>query len=262
MDPLKNLLRIIEEVAAGHYTNEIMALTGPDVPEPIRTVAEAMGLMMVRVEAREYRLEMLVQELEALNGRIKQNAIGTVSALARALEVRDPYTEGHAMRVADLAEKVARELGLEEEAVGLVRLGGQLHDIGKIGFPDALFQPHGGKNPPELKRAIIQHPAIGGEVLKDLDFLGSALDDIRCHHERLDGLGYPRGLKAGEIPQGARIIAVADAYDAMTTERPYQKAKSPEEALAVLRSRAGTHWDPACIEALARVLTGREIAEA
>ena len=175
MGELETLLEIIQDVSAGKYSNDIMSLTGPDTPEPVRMIAEAMGMMMVKVEAREYHLEMLISELKSLNEKIRRNTINTLSTMANALAARDPYTKGHTERVADLAEQIARAMGLEDKDIEYIRLGGLLHDIGKIGFPDYLFQPHEAKNPPEMVSRIIKHPAVGAEILQELDFLGPAL---------------------------------------------------------------------------------------
>ena len=254
MDEVKRLVEIIEEIAGGHYSDDIMALTTDKEPEPVRTIAEAVGMMMVKIEAREYKLEMMVEELRALNRKIKENTIKTVSAMAHALAARDLYTQGHAARVGNLASRIARHLGLDEESTEHIRLGGILHDIGKIGFPDLLFQAHEEHNPPEIVKEIVRHPRVGVEILRDLDFLGPSLEFVHCHHERPDGKGYPRNLKAEEIPLGARVLAVADSYDAMTTDRPYQKGMTPEVALAILRKKAGTKWDETCIAALEIVL--------
>lgn len=248
------LLDIIQEIAEGSYSDRIMELTREEVSEPIRTVAEAMGLMMVKVEAREYRLQQLIDRLEELNQRIKQGSIATVSAMANALAARNAYTEGHASRVGDLAHATAQELGLSPEEMESVRLGGLLHDIGKIGFSDRLFEDHGQKNPPELVKIILGHPEVGYGILAGLDFLGPALDLVRCHHERLDGSGYPRRIKGKEIPRGALIIAAADGFDAMTTDRPYQKGVDPDQALANLRKQCPHRLDPEIVDALARVV--------
>jgi|GEM_PF-212384 len=252
--PEQQLLEIIQDIAAGKYSNDIMALTGEDTPEPVRTIAEAMGMMMVKVEAREYRLEMMIDELKDLNRQIKNNTIATVSTMANALAARDTYTEGHAERVADYGGKIAEVMGLDDEAVEYVRLGGLLHDIGKIGFPDELFTPHQKKNPPGMVKKIVSHPTVGATILKNLDFLGPALEYVHCHHERPDGKGYPRHLTVDDIPLGARILAVADAFDAITTDRPYQKGRSVDEALEILREGAGQAWDQPCVEAFAKVL--------
>jgi putative nucleotidyltransferase with HDIG domain len=254
MAAIDRLLEIIEEIAAGKYSNDIMDLTRKDQPEPVQVIAEAMGLMMVKVEAREYRLELMVKELEDLNEQIRQSTINAVSAMAHALAARDAYTEGHAARVAGLGCEIARQLGLKDQDLEYVRLGGILHDIGKIGFSDRLFDPHNAKNPPEVVKEILSHPTTGVEILHALDFLGPALNYVHCHHERPDGKGYPRHLKDEEIPLGAKILAVADAFDAMTTDRPYQKGMSPEVALGILKKHAGTKWDNRCVAAIEAVI--------
>ncbi|MBW1782050.1 MAG: HD domain-containing protein [Deltaproteobacteria bacterium] len=251
---INRLLEIIEEIAAGKYSNDIMELTRKEQTEPVQAIAEAMGLMMVKVEAREYRLELMVKELQELNEKIRQSTINAVSAMAHALAARDAYTEGHTERVARLAVQIARQLGMEEQEVEYVRLGGILHDIGKIGFSDRLFNPHGAKNPPEVVKEILSHPTTGVDILQALDFLGPAINYVHCHHERPDGKGYPRHLKDEEIPLGAKILAVADAYDAMTTDRPYQKGKRPEVALGILKKNAGSKWDKTCVAAFEAVM--------
>ncbi|MCX5855075.1 MAG: HD domain-containing protein [Deltaproteobacteria bacterium] len=252
--PVKRLIEIIEEIARGNYSNDVMSLTTEDNPEPVRNIAEAMGMMMVKVEAREYELEMMVERLRELNHMIKENTIKTVSAMAHALAARDAYTEGHTARVGELAGRMASHMGLDEETKESVRLGGILHDIGKIGFSDLLFQAHEGRNPPDMVKEIVRHPGLGADILKDMDFLGTSREYVHSHHERLDGKGYPRKLKAKDIPLGARIVAVADSYDAMTTDRPYQKGISPAAAIGKIREHAGIRWDEACISALQAVL--------
>ena len=256
--PKQRLLDIIKEIAGGHYSDDIMALTSPDTPEPMRTIAEAMGMMMVKVEAREYQLELMIEELKELNQKIKDNTIATVSTMASALAARDTYTEGHAERVSEYSCQIATVMQLDSQEIEHIRLGSLLHDIGKISFPDALFAPHGQKNPPEIIRKIVKHPEIGAEILSNLDFLGPAIEYVKCHHERPDGGGYPQKLKGKEIPLGARIIAVADAFDAMTTDRPYQKGKSEQEALEILKNGAGKFWDADSVHAFTKVVEEKE----
>ncbi len=251
---LSRLLEIIAEITAGRYSGRVMGLTGPETAEPVRTIAEAIGLMMVNIEVREYQLETLVKKLQSANAQIRDNIIASVTAMAKALAARDAYTEGHAERVSQLAALVAAEMGLGEEEVKRVALAGLLHDIGKIGFPDSLFLPHEGKNPKEIVQEITRHPVTGAEILKNLGFLGEAVAFIRHHHERPDGRGYPDGLKGDDIPLGARIIAVADAFDAITTDRPYQKGRTFPEAVAILKEGAGTKWDPECAAAFERII--------
>jgi putative nucleotidyltransferase with HDIG domain len=254
----KKLLSTIADIAEGQYSNDIMELTKDHVPETVRTIAETVALMMVKVEAREFRLQQLVEELKELNETIRKNTIAAVTAMAHALAARDTYTEGHASRVAELSHAIALQLGLKGEDTEYVRLGGALHDIGKIGFPDILFTDHEPKLPSNLVKEINRHPAIGAKILEPLNFLGPAIDYVSAHHERLDGKGYPRGLKGDQIPLGAQIVSVADIYDAMTSERPYQDARSPHDALAILYDLAGTRIGIEIVEALERVLADND----
>ncbi|HOW56125.1 MAG TPA: HD domain-containing protein [Syntrophorhabdaceae bacterium] len=252
------LLSIISDISEGRYSDDIMELTRNDVPDPVRTIAEAVALMMVKVEAREFQLQQLVDQLKELNKRIKENTIAVVTAMAQALAARDAYTEGHASRVAEFSYAIARELGFEGEALEYVRLGGALHDIGKIGFPDILFSSHEQRLPSNLVKEINRHPAIGVKILEPLDFLGPAIDYVSAHHERLDGRGYPRGLKGDQIPLGAQIVSVADIYDAITSERPYQETKTSDEALAILYDISNTRVRIEIVQALERVLANKD----
>ena len=178
--------------------------------------------------------------------------------MAQALAARDKYTEGHTSRVAGYAEIMALKLGMTAEEAEYVRIGAQLHDIGKIGFSDALFTEHGLKNEPSLIKEIVKHPKLGVDILKGLDFLGLALEYVHCHHERMDGSGYPRHLKGEEIPLGAQIIGVADSFDAMTTDRPYQKGMSWEVALTKLQKQAGKTFRADILDALVETVNGKE----
>ncbi|WP_041720247.1 HD-GYP domain-containing protein [Pseudodesulfovibrio piezophilus] len=232
----ERLLLAIKDVAAGNYSNEILELTGPEYPEDIRELAEAVGLMMVKIEAREDHLERLLET-------IKFNSLNTVTAVACALGARDAYTEGHGERVGAYAERLARRLGLSETETEHIRTAGILHDIGKIGFSDHVFSGEDSSMNQQMLLEIRSHPQWGYDILKDLNFLGPALDYVYCHHERMDGKGYPRGLTASEIPLGGRILAVVDCFDAMTTNRPYQKGKTPQEAFSILGSLADTALD-------------------
>ena len=254
----KKLLTIISDIAEGRYSDDIMELTKDHVPDTVRTIAEAVGPMMVKVEAREFQLQQLVDELKNLNETVRKNTIAVVTAMAHALEARDTYTEGHAARVAELSHAIALQLGLKGEDTEYVRLGGALHDIGKIGFPDILFSDHEPKLPSNLVKEINRHPAIGVKILEPLDFLGPAIDYVSAHHERLDGRGYPRGLKGDQIPLGAQIVSVADIYDAITSDRPYQETRTPDDALAILYNIAGTRIKIEIVEALEQVLADNE----
>ncbi len=238
-DEVRRLISIIEEVANGKYSNDIMEFTKPGHSETIQRIAEAVGMMMVKVEAREMRLEQLIEELRELNALLKKNIVQTVITVANALGARDKYTEGHAQRVAVYSERLARRIGLSDEEVENIRIGGMLHDIGKIGFSDRMFTSEDVKISKDMLEEIRHHPKIGASILKDIEFLGPVLEYVRHHHEGVDGSGYPDGLKDEEISLGAKIISVADCFDAITTERSYQKGRDKTEAYAILRSISG-----------------------
>jgi HD-GYP domain-containing protein (c-di-GMP phosphodiesterase class II) len=246
---LDRLLEIIREISQGDYSDNIMELTGPDQPKELRQIAEAMGMMMVKVEAREFRLERMTQELRALNQDLKKQALASVAAMASALGARDGYTKGHGERVGDLAAGLGRKIGLEQSQVEEVRIAGILHDVGKISFTDNVFQNEDTVPSPEVLSEIRTHPERGASILASLDFLGPIREYVLYHHERPDGKGYPFGLKGDEIPLGARIISVADVYDAVTTDRPYQKGMSHEQALEILERLSGNGLDAELVKA-------------
>ncbi|MBW1734913.1 MAG: HD domain-containing protein [Deltaproteobacteria bacterium] len=226
-----------------------MEFTKPGHSKMIQRVAEAIGMMMVRIEARELRLEQLVEELRRLNRVLEKNTTQAVIAIAHALGARDRYTEGHAHRVSVYSERLARRIGLPEEEVERIRIGGVLHDIGKIGFSDLIFSKEDVRFNEAMVEEIHRHPAIGVNILKDLSFLGPVLDYVHYHHESLDGTGYPRGLKRDQIPLGAGIISVADCFDAITTDRPYHKGLGVEEAFDILRKIRGKNISPELVDA-------------
>ena len=188
-----------------------------------------------------------------LHEELEESYLQTVLALANAIDARDSYTGGHGERLAVWATAVARELSCSEEEIELVRWGALLHDVGKIGVPDHILLKPGPLNDEE--RAVMQrHPEIGAEIVEPVKRL-QAVAPIICHHqERWDGTGYPAGLKGEQIPLAARILAVVDAYGAMTDERVYRKARSHEEAVKELRRNAGTQFDPQVVEAFLRVI--------
>ena len=175
----------------------------------------------------------------------------TLETLARALEARDPYTEGHTQRTARYAAAIASEMGLNGPLLTTITRAGLLHDLGKIGTPDAVLRKEGTLTPAE-RGEINRHPAAGAGILKGLEFLSEAAVLVRHHHENYDGSGYPDGLAGSAIPLGARILAAADTLDAMTTDRPYRKGLSFAEAEKELERKAGSQFDPAVIVAFKR----------
>ncbi len=184
---------------------------------------------------------------------LKEGSLSTIQALAAAIDAKDPYTKGHSHRVADYASALAEYVGLPPETVDLIHVTGTLHDVGKIGVPDAILQ-----KPRELnddERAVIEtHPVLGEVIIRKAPQLHRTLPGVRSHHERWDGMGYPDGLTGEEIPLMARVLAVADAFDAITSDRPYRKGLSVEVALHRIAEGAGTQFDPEMARAFVRMM--------
>lgn len=190
------------------------------------------------------RVNSLVK-IKRLNDQLV-NAEQVLVALARAIEARDPYTEGHVERVAAYAEALSRAAGLGPEQQESIRKGAVLHDVGKVAVPDAVLNKPGALAPEEI--ALIQrHPIVGEEICRPLRSIRGLCAIIRHHHERMDGTGYPDGLAGDRIPQEARIVAIADTYDALTTNRPYRGALRQVEAIEVLRGATPHGLDPALV---------------
>jgi HD-GYP domain-containing protein (c-di-GMP phosphodiesterase class II) len=178
-----------------------------------------------------------------------------VGSLASALDARDPYTAGHSWRVSEYACAIARAMNLTPDEILTLRVGALLHDIGKIGISDSVLRKPG-KLTPEESAIIQEHPAIGRRILEGVHGFQPYLGTVELHHENWDGTGYPRGLKGEETPLAARIVKVADAYDAMTSDRPYRKGISHQEALQVLERFSGTQMDPAVVRVFATLAPG------
>ena len=167
----------------------------------------------------------------------------TIEALANTIDARDGYTGGHSRRVADNAVVTGRSLGLDEKALRALRLGGILHDIGKIGIPDEVLKLAGQFGPDQWQH-MRRHPVIGAEILRPIRNMEGVAAVVRHHHERWDGTGYPDGLKGDQIPLGARIVAITDAFDAMTSSRVYRARCSVRDGTEALSAGAGDQFDP------------------
>lgn len=176
----------------------------------------------------------------------------TVKSLAKAVDARDPYTRYHSERVSKLAGYLAREMKLPEEEIKKIEIAGYMHDIGKIGIPDEILLKADSLTTEEQKM-MRTHPVRGAEILKEVKFLWNIMPLVKCHHEKIDGSGYPQGLKKDEIPLGAKIIGVVDFYDALTTDRPYRKAVTYEEALEEVKKIKGTFYDDYIVDAFLKV---------
>ncbi len=211
------------------------------------------------------RADTLVRQLDEHRRLLQENFERVVTALAAAVEAKDPLTKGHVQRVAKLAVAVGKELGLQGAKLEMLRFAALLHDVGKIGVPEHVLNKKGPLTPEE-RDLIERHVTVGVEIIETVDILGPAIPFIRYHQERWDGstdgekFKYPGyfGLKGEEIPLEARIIAVVDTWDAITSDRPYRQAQSPAAALEELHAEAGKQFDPEVVQALQRVVSSRD----
>ena len=176
-----------------------------------------------------------------------------IMALARSVEEKDKVTKGHCSRIERLSLRTGERLGLTGDQLITLSYAAYLHDVGKTKVPDEILNKPGPLTDEEWEE-MRKHPDYGAEMLQEKDFLKDAAEIVRAHHERYDGTGYPRGLKGEEIPIEARIISVVDAYDAMTSDRPYRRAMSKEEAFEELKKNAGTQFDPRVVNAFLTVI--------
>ncbi len=199
------------------------------------------AILLIESRRQATEIEFAYAELETTYDR-------TLAALMSALDARDSETEGHSARVSQLAARLGKEMALDIHQLKALERGALLHDISKIGISDSVLHKPGQLNDAEWETMRL-HPDIGAYIVEDIPFLQDTLPVIRYHQERWDGSGYPIGLRGKDIPLVARIFAVADAFDALTTDRPYREKISSEEALAFLREQAGTLFDPEVVSA-------------
>jgi len=233
---------------------------------PLEVRGEAYGLigvMGVKGGFSEVELEIfcalgsqsaVAMENANLYKKLKDTFLHTSEALAEAVNSRDPYTGGHTRRVSGYSLLIAAGVGLSNKEKEALRLSSILHDIGKIGIEDAILRKGGLLTEDEALK-MRRHPGIGARILGFVEEMRDVIPGVLHHHEWFDGSGYPEGLKGEDIPLQARIIAIADAYDALTTERPYRKAMEGVEALEVMAGEGGTHFDPSLVEIFQRILT-------
>lgn len=193
-------------------------------------------------------------ENATLYEELKETFFETAAALAETIEKRDPYTGGHTRRVMDYSILIAEQLGLPSDDIEQIRLAAILHDIGKVAISDEILRKPGGLTDEEFD-VMKSHAAVSGDILGLVRRLGPLIPAVRGHHERPDGSGYPDGLSASELPMSARIIAVADSYDAMVTDRPYRSGMPVDAAVSQLRQHAGTQFDSEVVDAFLRVLS-------
>lgn len=214
-----------------------------------RSSVAALRKSHTELELANRQLRSLLDDNQALMRRMHRSYLSTITSLARTIEAKDPYTGGHTERVARVALALAAQLEFDEEQLQAVNVGALIHDIGKIGVSDhVLLKP--GKLDDDEFAEIRRHPEISSYIVADLELPPIVKQMVRSHHERYDGSGYPDALEGEEIPLAARILAVADALDAMTSDRPYRKALSVSLAREEIERAAGTQFCPRVVQAL------------
>lgn len=239
-EPLSVLTQATEQIAKRNFS--------------IRVEMEGnseLNLLAKRTNFMLSEIERYVRQLEGLIRYNKEMFISTISALAAAIDAKDEYTRGHSERVTNYAMEIGKAYGLNGVEMERLRIAGLLHDIGKIGVDDKVLRKPGILTEAEFEHMKL-HPAIGGRILDPIKELKEIVKGVKYHHEKWDGSGYPEGLKAEEIPVIARIIAIADTFDAMTTNRPYQNAMKPDYVKEKIKGFAGTRYDPDIIQAFVR----------
>lgn len=211
--------------------------------------AVGVGILFIPLLLARYGFQRFID--------VRDAHLETVRALAAALDAKDPYTKGHSDRVADLSVRIAREMGLPEESIEVIHHAAILHDVGKISIHDALLNKEGKLEPDEYK-LIQTHAAIGADIVGRSPFFKHVSEIVRHHHEWYNGRGYPEGLQGENIPIGGRIVGVADAFDAMVTDRAYRKGLTREDALERILIGRGVQFDPNVVDALLRYLKSKE----
>ncbi len=214
---------------------------------------ENVNKRLANPETTEIELKQSRAELTALIGELCDNQQNFVESLASAVDRKGQYTVSHSRNTAKLARNICKTLGLNEKTTDLIYYAGLLQNIGKIVLPERIFATNGKLAPEELKK-IQNHSNIGVNLLMNINFLSEVVPYITYQTERVDGSGKPEGLKGQSIPLGSRIIAVADAYSAMTSDRPYRKAMTPDEAISIMTSEINTKWDNDVINALIKTV--------
>jgi len=217
------------------------------------TVLALVAYLWVQELRDRYRLQSFNEVLIAAQARLQEAEINTIAVLILTEEAKDPYVRGHTKRVSQYALAIAKAIGLSEKEQKIIERAGILHDLGKIGIDDSILNKPGKLNDQEWK-IMKEHPQRGLEIIKPLQFLPAEKEIVLHHHERYAGGGYPEGIKGEEISLGARIMAVADTFDAMNSARPYREPLSKDTILAELEKVAGTQLDPMVVKVFLELL--------
>jgi HD-GYP domain-containing protein (c-di-GMP phosphodiesterase class II) len=239
--PLQVLTDSSRAIAAGNFSQRVQLKSRTEIGE----LAQTFNSMTDDLERYVSDLRQAAEENKAL-------FLGSIQMLAGAVDEKDPYTKGHSDRVTRYSLLIAREMGLSEEEVEKIRISAQLHDVGKIGIEDRILKKPGALTPEEFE-IMKTHTTKGAAILRPVEMLKDMLPGIELHHESLDGRGYPFGLKGEQIPLMPRIIMVADTFDAMTTNRPYQAAMDADYVVRIINSLANTKFDPHVVAAMTKV---------
>ena len=246
--PISRLAESTKEIAAGNFAKQI-EISGPGVE---------IGGLAKDFNRMGSELQRKLQQLERAAQANRELFIGSMRAFVAAVDAKDPYTRGHSERVAAHSRTISRYLGLSADAQHVVWVGALLHDVGKIGIEDRILRKGGVLSAEEYDQMKL-HPVIGAEILSRIEQLREMIPAIRWHHEAWNGQGYPDGRKGEQIPVMARIVAVADTFDAITTSRPYQRAYEVEFALETIRKLAGTRFDAKVVTAFLRAVEAGEV---
>ena len=230
------------------YARDLKALY-----EATRAREKELALAYRRLQSAYQQSLRYAQDLREVHRRLQRAILQSLLGLANALEAKDRYTRGHSERVAWMARRMAQARGLSESSVQLVAQAGLLHDLGKIGIPGAILRKPGPLTETEWD-LMRQHPVVGAQIVAPLEFFAEGAFIVRHHHERMDGSGYPDGLVGEAIPLGARIVAVADVYDALTSDRPYRPSWPPAQAIEQLGAQAGRTLDRELVVAFCALL--------
>src|SRR5260370_30003882 len=248
---ITNPLQVVTEagrgLARGYFSQRVHLRSRTEIGE----LAETFNTM-------SEELEQFVQDLKQAAEENRALFLGSIQMLAGAVDEKDPYTRGHSDRVTRYSLMIGKELNLDASFMETLQISAQLHDVGKIGIEDVILKKPGALTAEEFE-VMMTHTTKGANILRPVTQLAEMLPGIELHHEALDGRGYPYGLQGEQIPLLARVIAVADTFDALTTNRPYQQAHTPEQALQIIRNLAGKRLDPETVAALMAVYGRGEI---
>ncbi len=245
--PLQVLAESSQAVARGDFSQRVHLKSRTEI-----------GELAATFNTMSEELEQFVEDLKRAADENKALFMGSIQMLAGAVDEKDPYTRGHSDRVTKYSLMIAEEMGLDPGFLEILRVSAQLHDVGKIGIEDRILKKPGALTPEEFE-IMKTHTTRGANILRPVPQLREMLPGIELHHEALNGRGYPYGLKGDEIPLLARVIAVADTFDALTTNRPYQKAHDPLEALRIIQTLSGQRLDPRAVAAILAVYQRGEI---